>query len=131
MEGEPTPGDVASIGACQEWAQFWDIDGVAFFHYNSTTEECHLYRNLSATCAAVGAPAIAPSLDECPRGKVVIKALIVISFDGCTESDNKYNTYMRLMLHVYSTPPRTVPQSLDPPFSRLLHLHQRGNNGLG
>ena len=93
VEDEPTPGDVASIGACQEWAQFWDVDGVAFFHYNSTSEECHLYRNLSATCAAVGAPAIAPSLDECPRGKVVIKAVMVISFDGCTEFDDKINIW--------------------------------------
>merc|ERR1711973_489472 len=64
-EDEPTPGDVASIKACQEWAQFWDVDGVAFFHYDSTSEECHLYRTMEAECKSVGAPKTAPSFEEC------------------------------------------------------------------
>merc|ERR1711973_553871 len=62
---EPGPGDVASIGACLEWAKFWDVDGVAFFHYNSTSEECHLYRTMDAECKSVGAPKTAPSFEEC------------------------------------------------------------------
>merc|ERR1712004_255304 len=64
-EDEPTPGDVASIKACQEWAQFWDVDGVAFFHYDSTSEECHLYRTMEAECKSVGAPKTAPPVEEC------------------------------------------------------------------
>merc|ERR1711953_327101 len=87
-EDEPTPGDVASIKACQEWAQFWDVDGVAFFHYDSTSEECHLYRNLSATCSSVGAPKSAPSWEECTATTTPVPTTTasISCADGWTES---------------------------------------------
>ena len=80
---EPPPGDVAGIEGCREWAEFWMVDGVvlfhcdveaiciciclqvAFFHYDSITEECQLYRTMEADCQAMGAPKTAPSFEEC------------------------------------------------------------------
>ena len=62
---EPSPGDVGSIESCRLWAELWTDDGAAFFHYNSTSEECHLYRTLDADCQAVGGPKAAPSFDQC------------------------------------------------------------------
>ena len=38
---------------------------VAFFHYDSITEECQLYRTMEADCQAMGAPKTAPSFEEC------------------------------------------------------------------
>jgi len=64
-EDEPVPGNVASIEECRLWAELCMDDGVAFFHYNSVTEECHLYRTLDAECQSVGGPKSAPDFDEC------------------------------------------------------------------
>ena len=64
-EFEPLPGDLASIGECQEWAELAMEFGAAFFHYISTSEECHLYRNLDTVCHSVGGPKAAPSFDQC------------------------------------------------------------------
>merc|ERR1712198_753085 len=62
---EPIPGNVASIEECRLWAELCMDDGVAFFHYNSVTEECHLYRTLDADCQSVGGPKDAPPFDQC------------------------------------------------------------------
>ena len=62
---EPSPGDVGSIESCRLWAELWMDDGATFFHYNSTSEECHLYHTLDADCQAVGGPKAAPSFDRC------------------------------------------------------------------
>ena len=64
-EDEPSPGDVGSIESCRLWAELWMDDGAAFFHYNSTSEECHLYRSLVADCESVGGPKDAPSFEQC------------------------------------------------------------------
>ena len=66
---EPSPGDVASIEICQLWAELWLDDGVLFFHYNSASEECHLYRTVQADCASVGGPKIAPPFEQCTTTK--------------------------------------------------------------
>ena len=50
---------------CRLWAEFWTEEGAAFFHYNSTTEECRLYQTLHAECQAVGGPNEAPPFDQC------------------------------------------------------------------
>ena len=39
--------------------------GVAFFHYISDTEECHLYSSMDTDCHSVGGPKAAPSFDQC------------------------------------------------------------------
>ena len=62
---EPIPGNVASIEECRLWAELCMDDGVAFFHYNSVTEECHLYRTMDADCQSVGGPKAAPDFDQC------------------------------------------------------------------
>merc|ERR1712004_27318 len=85
-EDEPTPGDVASIKACQEWAQFWDVDGVAFFHYDSTSEECHLYRTMEAECKSVGAPKTAPSFEECTATTTTTTTTTPSCPDGWTQA---------------------------------------------
>ena len=60
---EPLPGDVASKEECRLWAE---LDEVAFFHYISPLEECHLYRTtMDAVCHSVGGPKAAPSFDQC------------------------------------------------------------------
>ena len=64
-EDEPIPGNVASIEECRLWAELCMDDGVAFFHYNSVTEECHLYRTIDADCQSVGGPKAAPDFDQC------------------------------------------------------------------
>ena len=51
---EPSPGAVLGIEECRLWAELWMDDGAAFFHYNSTSEECHLYCTLDADCQWVG-----------------------------------------------------------------------------
>ena len=38
---------------------------VLFFHFNSASEECHLYRTLEADCASVGGPKTAPPFEQC------------------------------------------------------------------
>ena len=62
---EPSPGAVSSIEGCRLWAELWMDDGAAFFHFNSTSEECHLYRTLDEDCQVVGGPRGAPSFDQC------------------------------------------------------------------
>jgi len=62
---EPIPGNVASIEECRMWAELCMDDGVAFFHYNSVTEECHLYSTMDADCQSVGGPKAAPDFDQC------------------------------------------------------------------
>ena len=62
---EPPPGEVWSSEECRLWAELWTEEGAAFFHYNSTSEECRLYRTLHAECKAVGGPKEAPSFDQC------------------------------------------------------------------
>jgi len=62
---EPSPGDISSIDGCRLWAELWVDDGAEFFHYNATSEECHLYRTLSAACQAVGGPKDATSFEQC------------------------------------------------------------------
>ena len=62
---EPSPGDIGSIEGCRLWAELWMDDGAAFFHFNSTSEECHLYRTMDKDCQAVGGPMDAPSFDQC------------------------------------------------------------------
>ena len=64
-EDEPSPGDVVNFEECRLWAELWTDDGVEFFHYNSTSEECRLYRTLLAECQAVGGPKEAPSFHQC------------------------------------------------------------------
>ena len=64
-EDEPSPGDVVNFEECRLWAELWTDDGAKFFHYNSTSEECRLYRTLLAECQAVGGPKEAPSFDQC------------------------------------------------------------------
>merc|ERR1711934_824673 len=46
-------------------AEVYSSVGAAFFHYNSTSQECHLYRTLDAECQAVGGPKAAPGFDQC------------------------------------------------------------------
>ena len=104
VEDEPTPGDVASIAAYQEWAQFWDVDGVGFFHYNSTSEECHLYRNLTANCLSVGAPVTAPAFEECPIGALVRGPVLLCSLFG--------NQYQTKSLELYEWPKHLFATSL-------------------
>ena len=67
MEDEPPAGDVASIDDCGQWANLVaEVHEVAFFHYISPSEECHLYRTtMDATCHSVGGPKAAPSFDQC------------------------------------------------------------------
>ena len=62
---EPPPGEVWTSEECREWAKLWTNDGVEFFHYNSTSKECCLYRTLHADCQSVGGPKEAPSFDQC------------------------------------------------------------------
>jgi len=62
---EPFPEAVTSIEGCRLWAEVYSSVGAAFFHYNSTSEECHLYRTLDAECQAVGGPKAAPGFDQC------------------------------------------------------------------
>ena len=62
---EPPPGEVWTSEECRLWAELWTDDGVEFFHYNSTSKECRLYRTLQAECEAVGGPKEAPSFDQC------------------------------------------------------------------
>ena len=62
---ESPPGEVWSSEECRLWAEFWTEEGAAFFHYNSTTEECRLYQTLHAECRAVGGPNEAPPFDQC------------------------------------------------------------------
>ena len=50
---------------CRKWAELWVEDGVAFFQYISTSEECRLYRTLDTVCHSVGGPKAAPSFDQC------------------------------------------------------------------
>ena len=50
---------------CRKWAELWVEDGVAFFHYISDSEECHLYRTMDTVCHSVGGPKAAPSFDQC------------------------------------------------------------------
>merc|ERR1711934_884288 len=62
---EPFPEAVTSIEGCRLWAEVYSSVGATFFHYNSTSEECHLYRTLDAECQAVGGPKAAPGFDQC------------------------------------------------------------------
>ena len=62
---EPSPGAVSSIEGCRFWAELWMDDGAAFFEYNSTSEECHLFRTLDADCQSVGGPKTDPAFDQC------------------------------------------------------------------
>ena len=64
-EYEPVPGHVEDREECRKWAELWVEDGVAFFHYISTSEECRLYRTLDTVCHSVGGPKAAPSFDQC------------------------------------------------------------------
>ena len=50
---------------CRKWAELWVEDGVAFFHYISDSEECHLYRTMDTVCHSVGGPKAAPSFGQC------------------------------------------------------------------
>ena len=67
---EPAPGNVASIEECRLWAKVL-VDGgltdVAFFHFNSDIDECHLYSIMFATCQSVGGPRTAPHYDQCSQ----------------------------------------------------------------
>ena len=67
---EPPPGNVASIEDCRLWAEVL-VDGglndVAFFHFNSDIDECHLYSIMVATCQSVGGPRTAPPYDQCSQ----------------------------------------------------------------
>lgn len=67
---EPPPGNVASIEDCRLWAEVL-VDGglndVAFFHFDSDIDECHLYSIMVATCQSVGGPRTAPPYDQCSQ----------------------------------------------------------------
>jgi len=67
---EPAPGNVASIEECRQWAKVL-VDGgltdVAFFHFDSDIDKCHLYSIMVATCQSVGGPRTAPTYDQCSQ----------------------------------------------------------------
>merc|ERR1712179_316351 len=62
---EPPPGDVSSIEECRLWGELIQDLGAVFFHYISTSEECHLYATMQADCQAVGGPKSAPDFEDC------------------------------------------------------------------
>jgi len=86
-EDEPPAGNVESIEACQQWAEaFSMVDEVAFFHFDSVTEECRLYRTMEADCQSVGGPRTAPSFEQCMATTTTTTDVITCP-DGWTQAD--------------------------------------------